>query len=50
MVQGGLKATTTVVGPYEQGAVDQRLACLKPHGIIALLLNIVFVDIKILNI
>ncbi len=36
MVQGGLKATTTVVGPYEEGAVDRRLACLKPHEIIPL--------------
>ncbi len=36
MVQGGLKAATTVVGPFEKGTVDQCLARLKPHSIIVL--------------
>ena len=36
MAQGGLKATTTVVGPFEKGIVDRCLTRLKHHCIIAL--------------
>ena len=36
MAQGGLKAATTVVGPFEKGTVDRCLTRLKHHCIIAL--------------
>jgi len=36
MAQGGLKAATTVVGPFEEGTVDRCLTRLKHHCIIAL--------------
>jgi len=36
MAQGGLKAATTVVGPFEEGTVDRCLVRLKHHCIIAL--------------
>jgi hypothetical protein len=36
MAQGGLKAATTVVGPFEKGTVDRCLTRLKHHSIIAL--------------
>jgi hypothetical protein len=36
MAQGGLKAATTVVGPFEKGTVDRCLTRLKHHLIIDL--------------
>jgi hypothetical protein len=36
MAQGGLKAATTVDGPFEKGTVAQCLTRLKHHYIIAL--------------
>ena len=36
MAQGGLKAATTVAGPFEEGTVDRCLTRLKHHCIIAL--------------
>jgi len=36
MAQGGLKATITVVGPFEKGTVDRCLTRLKHHLIIDL--------------